>query len=107
MSYHQQWEDYRRRRFLFWFVFLTYIPGIILTGALLTRLLHSDKVIGVVAIMWTVALAITAFYKGAWKCPRCHKLFFQKWEYYIPFANADECKHCGLPKWAESDEQNK
>jgi endogenous inhibitor of DNA gyrase (YacG/DUF329 family) len=53
--------------------------------------------------MCTVALAITSFYKGAWKCPRCHKLFFQKWAYYIPFANADECKHCGLPKWAENE----
>ena len=108
MSYHQQWQDYRIRGFLFWFAFLTYIPGIILVSIPLTRLLHSDKgkigVIGVVAILWTVAVALTGIYKTRWKCPRCHQPF-QQWQPGNPTAIASRCMHCGLPKGAQSDEQ--
>jgi len=82
---------------------LTYVPGVALIGIPLSRLLDSDGIVFVVAIIWMAALATTAVHKSYWRCPRCHKPFFQKWWYHNPFA--DRCVHCGLPKWAESDER--
>src|SRR5437773_11226068 len=101
MSYHQQWQDYRIRGFLFWFAFL--IPGIILICILLTGFLYSSVVIVVVAILWIVAVALTGIYKTRWKCPRCHQPF-QTWQPGNPTAIGIKCMHCGLPKWANPDE---
>jgi hypothetical protein len=105
VSYHQQWQDYRKRSYRFWAVFLTFIPGVALIGIPLSRLLGSDGVVFVVAMIWMAAFAITAVYKSYWSCPRCNKPFFQKWWYHNPLAG--RCVHCGLPKWAESDERRK
>ena len=108
MTYQQQWRDYKVRRIMFWFAFLTYIPGIIVISVLLTLLLRPDQaiglvVIGVVAFVWTVAVAVTGVYQTRWKCPRCHQPF-QKWRYYNPTAIAWQCEHCGLPIGAAPDE---
>jgi len=102
MSYHQQWQDYRKRGLLFWFFFLSFIPAVALTGLLL-------KSIGaavVAAILWAVAITVTGIYKTRWKCPRCHQPF-QTWEPGNPAAIGISCMHCGLPRRAEPDEDRK
>jgi hypothetical protein len=99
MSYHQQWQDYRIRNFLFWFFFSGFILGLVLIF-FWSPLLASHKIVVVVAILWTAALAVTGFYKTRWKCPRCHQPF-QQWQPGNPTAIASKCMHCGLPKGAE------
>ena len=85
-SYSSQWLECRRRDVLFWTVFLTYMPGVVVIGVPLSRLFHSDYVIGIVAIAWMVAFAVTHLYRTFWKCPRCHKPFFHKFWYQNIFA---------------------
>jgi len=82
--------------------FLGFILGFVLIF-FLSPLLNSYKVVVVVAILWTAALVITGVYKTRWKCPRGHKPF-QQWQAGNPAAIGNKCMHCGLPKWAESDE---
>src|ERR1051325_3073087 len=99
--YSVQWEDYRRRRNLFWIVFLTYIPGILIIGIPLACLFHSNVVGPIVAGLWMLAFIVVSNYWGFWKCPRCGKPFFRKWWYHNSFAR--RCVHCKLPKWAVND----
>src|SRR5438270_2757829 len=94
--YSIQWHEYRKRNRLFWFVFLTYIPAVLLIGLPLSWLFHSKLVAGIVAIMWAVAFMVTGNYRSYWKCPRCHKPFFQKWWYHHAFV--ERCVHCKLDK---------
>ena len=100
-SYRAQWLEYRRRNILFWTVWLTYIPGVLLIGVPLSRMFHSNNVVFVVAVIWMVAFVITGNYRSFWKCPRCHKPFFHKWWYHNTFAR--KCVHCKLPKYAGFD----
>jgi len=100
-SYTEQWLEYRKRNKLFWLVFLTYAPGVAWIGVPLSRLLRYEYVISFVAVIWMVAVMITASYRSFWKCPRCHKSFFHKWWYYNFFAG--KCVNCKLPKYAGFD----
>lgn len=101
MSYHQQWQDYRKRSYLFWFFFLGFVLGLVLIF-FLSPLLHSYKVVVVAVVLWTAALAVTGVYKTRWKCPRCHKPF-QQWQAGNPVAMGNKCMHCGLSKWADNN----
>jgi hypothetical protein len=101
--YSAGWVEYRRRRNLYWLVWLTYIPGVLIIGLPLSWLFHSNIAAFVVAGLWMVAYVAAANYLGFWKCPRCGKPFSRGWWYYNPFAR--ECVHCGLSKWAVSDEE--
>lgn len=97
-AYTAQWLEYRKRNTLFWLVFLGFMPGVLLIGIPLSRLLNVDNVAGLVAIIWMVAFVITGNYRAFWRCPRCRKPFFHKWWYHNFFAR--KCVHCKLPKYA-------
>ena len=97
--YRRQWQEYKRRNRIFWCVFLTYVPGVLLIGYPLSRLFGSDTVIWVVAISWMVAFLIAQTYLSNWKCPRCGKRFLQR--RWSTNTHARKCLHCGLPKWAQ------
>jgi hypothetical protein len=99
--YSASWAEYRRRRNLYWLVWLTYIPGVLIIGLPLSWLFHSNGAAFAVAGLWMVAFVAAANYLGFWKCPRCRKPFSRGRWYYNPFAR--ECVHCGLPKWAAND----
>jgi hypothetical protein len=99
--YSTRWSDYKRRRNLFWLVFLTYIPGVVILGIPLSKLLHADSIVFVIVALWMLAFVVVGNYWGFWKCPRCGKPFFRKWWYHNSFAR--KCVHCKLPKWSLTD----
>ena len=98
LSYQEAWRNYRRRRNLFGAIPLTYVPGVAVTGVPLSRVFQTEVPVFVIATLWLLAFAVFAGYLQLWKCPRCRKAFFLKWWCRDPFA--EECVHCGLPKWA-------
>lgn len=100
MTYEAKWRDYRKRRNLFWAIFLTYVPGVLLIGMSLEYLFQfkTETPIYFVAIAWMIAFAISGWRLTYWKCPRCGNWFFATWLYHNQFAR--KCVHCGLPKWA-------
>jgi hypothetical protein len=97
MSDADEWTDYRRRRNIFWLVFVTYVPGVFALGLPLQWLVGSELPIYVVAATWLIAFIVTANRMGAWKCPRCGKAFFRTFWGQNPLAR--KCVHCRLPKW--------
>src|SRR5262245_21123497 len=56
------WREYRKRSRIFWAVFFSYIPGVLVIGVPLSRVLHSESVVGIVAIVWMAAFAVTGIY---------------------------------------------
>jgi hypothetical protein len=97
MEYEAQWTEYRRRRRVFWLIFVTYIPGVFLIGVPLGNIFNSETPAVVTALMWMAAFAIAGWRTTYWRCPRCRKRFFATW-YVNQFAR--KCVHCGLKKWA-------
>jgi hypothetical protein len=100
MSYQGQWEQYRRRRNLFWVVWATYLPGVATIGLALRWALGSDIPIYVVAVAWMAMFLVCGNRMAAWKCPRCDRSFFMRVWANNPLAT--KCSHCGLHKWANS-----
>jgi amino acid transporter len=100
-SYPEAWRDYRRRRNLFWAIFLTYVPGVATIAVPLSSAFNTDVPVFVIAALWMMAFGISGVYVQLWRCPRCTRHFFCKWWYRNPLAS--KCVHCGLPKWAEGD----
>lgn len=94
------WEKYRRRRFWFFVILFTYIPGMFALGYPLARLSGSDALIYAVAGAWILAFLISGIYMSSFRCPNCHRPFFFTWWFHNPFAK--RCVHCGFPKWKES-----
>jgi hypothetical protein len=105
MSLHQtdydaQWADLRLRDRLFWFIFLSYMPGV----AFITYLVHLawpdfiDRVGFIVAIPWMAAFLVAGIYRMSFNCPRCGKKFFHSWRWSNSFAR--KCVHCGLKRWS-------
>jgi len=91
MSYEKERYEYRKRNFLFWTVFLTFIPAGII-AAQLARLVDVPEIFGLVIIAWMAAFVITGIFRTMWRCPRCHKPFFRKWWYHNSFTT--KCLHC-------------
>jgi len=106
-DYSDAWRDYRRRRLVFWAVFLGYVPGVMLilfaVGLPLSALsgIKPDYFAYPVAGAWMLAFLIASVRLSWFRCPCCHKWFFATFWYHNPLAQ--ECVHCGLPKWADSD----
>jgi hypothetical protein len=103
MAYEAEWRDYRKRRRLFWIVWLTYIPGVIAIALPLQYLFASETPIYFVALGWMAAFFLSGWRLGSWPCPRCGKWFFAKWWYGNLFAR--RCVHCKLPKWETVDSE--
>src|SRR5260221_5189707 len=106
-DYSAAWRDYRRRRLIFWAVFLGYTPGgfvLFFVGGLPIAIhtgISPDYLFYPIAGSWMLAFLIASWLVGLFCCPRCRKWFFATWWYRNPFAR--KCVHCGLPKWATSD----
>ena len=94
----KHWEGYRRRRYVFWLVWVTYVPGVLIIGLPLRWLFGSDVPIYIVAGAWLIAFLMSGNWMTMWKCPRCGRSFFR-----TPWGGnplATRCVHCQLPKWA-------
>ena len=96
--YAAQWDDYRKRNKIFWLVFATYLPGVVVIGIPLARFFHTGVMVGIIAGFWMIAFVVSRTHLRFWKCPRCSKPFFQKWWYHNSFAR--RCVHCALAKWS-------
>jgi hypothetical protein len=97
MASTNQWDEYRRRRNIFWLVWVTYVPGVLALGLPLRSLLSSDIPIYVVAVAWMIAFVVSGNWMTMWKCPRCRQAFFRTFWGGNPLAT--RCVHCRLPKW--------
>jgi hypothetical protein len=100
LDYSSQWEPYRRTRRMGLFLFLGYVPGVVIIGYPLSKLFGSQIPFEVVAICWFTTLGVFAIWHRTFRCPRCHNRFFIKTFYRNDFAR--KCLHCGLPLWADS-----
>jgi len=106
-DYTADWHDYRKRRLVFWVLFLGLVPGVIILFAVIG--MPISAVTGIdrlyffywIAGLWMLMLVVARFRSSWFKCPRCHNLFFVKHFHRLPFIS--KCLHCGLPKWASSD----
>ena len=103
-NYAAAWEEYRRRRRLFWIVFAAYIPTGLIVVPLLAKVLPRTVQPGLVFFsIWGIIFIVTSIRVEFWRCPRCHKHFFRKWWGGLPFVH--NCVHCGLPKFATTDDE--
>jgi hypothetical protein len=54
-------------------------------------------------VAWFVVITVAAWRYNSFRCPRCHKPFFQPTAWgYNTFLKA--CPHCGLAKGAATDD---
>lgn len=93
------WDDYRRRRRLFWFAFLGYVPVVGVVGSSLSWIVGSDLPAIAVALAWMVFSAFAGVRMKAFPCPRCGKPFFLGPFFQNPLTQ--RCVHCRWPKWRE------
>jgi len=91
-DYAAAWRDFRRRRMIFWAVFLGYVPCVLalffvvgLPVASLTEV-KSDYFFYAIALCWMAAFLVTSIRAAHFPCPRCGKRFFATWWYRNPFA---------------------
>jgi Zn ribbon nucleic-acid-binding protein len=93
------WQEYRRRRNLFLFVFFAYVPLIGVFGVVAKHVgTWATAIVYVISAGWIIFIVAAAIRLRLFKCPRCRSLFFSKWWYGNVFAR--RCVHCGLSKYA-------
>jgi hypothetical protein len=104
-DYSAAWRDLRRRRIIFYAVWVGYVPAVFAIYYVALRpLLHvfmikEDYLVLPVAGLWMVAFLVAGIRVQLFRCPRCHQWFFAKW-YSNPFTR--KCLHCGLPRGAKT-----
>jgi hypothetical protein len=96
---HSPWQDYRRRRRIFFVIWVTYVPGVFILSYPLSKMFDSGMPVYAIAGAWMLAFVISSIYLSSFPCPRCHRSFFYTWWFHNPFAR--RCVHCGLPKWSD------
>src|SRR5262245_26733337 len=99
-GFEQHWNEYRRRRKLFAFVFIGYMPAVGAVAFLESWIFHRQSFAFVLAFGWMAAFLVSGIRLNTWRCPRCGKWFFATWSYNNPFAR--RCVHCKLPKYSNS-----
>jgi hypothetical protein len=80
----------RRRRYMMWFWFFSYIPA-----ALLVTMKGPETSIPFVALLWLTAYLVAGALAAASRCPRCHRRFCsdgRRWSFYT-----QRCLNCQLP----------
>jgi DNA-directed RNA polymerase subunit RPC12/RpoP len=80
----------RKRRRLALATFFSFLPAVLLVGALT----QSDTAATCTALLWAMIFIITASRSWASKCPRCGWQFCFGGSISNPFAS--KCTHCGL-----------
>lgn len=99
-GYDSEWNDLRRRLLIFWIVFLSYVPGVLVLVLSARSLAPSldDQAPQWIAGMWLGAFAVAGVYRSLFRCPRCRRRFFCSWWYSNPYAR--KCVHCRLRRWS-------
>jgi len=85
------WKDFRRRKRLFWWLFLGWIP----TGVLVMFVLRRFALRIMLAYM--AAVFVVGLWVPLFVCPRCGERFLSWW-HRDPFGamDAKKCANCGL-----------
>jgi hypothetical protein len=112
---HQEWVQFRRRRLIYNLCGLAW-HAIIVAGAAGIAFLFTCFpnmpadlvaiiVVGSLVLMIVVSNALRMFDpRRSFRCPRCRKHFFAPWEKMPFILNTRRCFHCGLPKWADPEQ---
>ena len=87
------WE-YRKRNFIFWGPFLSFVPGILYVADPLGRLLNSETTSQLITVSWFAGIVVSALWRLSYICPHCGERFYYKWWYKNAFAM--RCVHCRL-----------
>jgi len=106
--YYTAWQEYRRRRKIFWLVVLGFpfsiIPIGILAG-LLGGAFNTDS--GFLALTFAAMALFTfmfvAIWSGDFRCPRCAQSYFWRPSSLEYNSLSQHCLHCRLPKYAPCD----
>lgn len=98
--YAEAWHDFSWRVIapLLWLTAFLVLPY---PSVLLLRIGLPVPLVMVLFLIIMVAVAISYWRLWFFPCPRCGKLFRRLWEWY-----PRQCRHCGLKKWATSDEDS-
>jgi hypothetical protein len=87
------WQDFRRRKRLFWILFLLYLPVTVLISLTLRSLGFPDLPAIAAAIFWLLAWLLAAEWLSRFRCPSCAQSFFGKRGIGHVWSNT--CRHCG------------
>ena len=79
----------RKRRWFLWALLLVYIPASVTT----LQFTQSNKSIGLLFLLWLIALCVSVTLLACCKCPRCGNSFHMR-NSGLSFSR--KCSHCGL-----------
>ena len=99
--YTNDWETYRKRRWVNWCMLLGFIPVAALSGLVLSPMMRTAAPFYWLTGAWMLAIVVFGNYELLFHCPRCHSPFFS-WG-LSSNSLARKCVHCGLPKWQYPD----
>ena len=102
--YAEQWQNYRKRRLMFWSVLLGGFLFVAFLGIVLSQMLPTNIVDPAILILggaWMLAYAVVGIRLSYWRCPRCRRYYFGGALMVNQLAR--RCRHCGLQKWDESE----
>lgn len=100
--YLKAWAEHRKRqRWAFAFL-LTFVPAMLLFGAIPQELGGSGAFGALTAMVWLPAILVSGLRLACWRCPRCGRFFHWSWLATSPLNS--RCLHCGLVKNASADE---
>jgi hypothetical protein len=95
------WGDYRSRRCWFFVASLGGFAIVASLAVLFDKLSLGDVAFWIIGPAWMISFVIVAARLQLFKCPRCHRPFFNTSWYGNPLAR--RCVHCGLAKWSTED----
>ena len=102
--YENVWEDYRRAAARYWLPFVTYIPGVLIFGWLLSLVAGDNAGHGIVAFAWAVWWFVWGRDYTNFRCPRCGNKFFYNKVSRFSTNLTSRCLNCGLLKFAVNRE---
>jgi len=98
-DYINQWKDFRKRNRIVIALFIGYIPGVLILGFPLMKLLNSETPAYIIVVTWMVALVWAWIHLILFRCPRCGERFMMN--RYFVVASGRKCPYCGLSKYEE------
>ena len=102
-SHQIDWADCKRRELWYRVVLYGFVPLVFISGVVMSRLIGSDMPFFIMVSPALLAAIIVIFRLVVFECPRCHRSYFlRSWWIFQP--HKQECDHCGLPKWSDTNE---
>jgi hypothetical protein len=106
-DYAVAWRDYRRRRRIFFLIFLGGLPWIyVLYGLIGVRIaaltgIKPGYFFWPIVGSWVLAWLAAQIRLMLFRCPRCNNLFhYFRGNIVVGTTHSRRCMNCGLPRWA-------